>query len=185
VQEPPQPIPAQEIMPENLPEAWRGADETTALAISDALSAKMGKILPWITVRETVSTALNSRWLERSIDSGPVQSDYSGARALKICVRKDQPQQPKAPAEGPRSYTLTPPPQPGLLVAEADLSSDKLQDFDEILPEILTATAETHSNITLRLRMELTAASPLPTEAIEKINKLLQEVSEDLKLHSV
>ena len=91
LQAPPQPIPSRDIMPESLPEAWNGKDETTALAISDALSTKLRKVLPWITVREAIQSALNARWLERAADSGPL-SDYASVRAVKICQRKEQAQ---------------------------------------------------------------------------------------------
>src|SRR5258706_1304111 len=184
LQAPPQPIPSRDIMPESLPEAWNGKDETTALAISDALSTKLRKVLPWITVREAIQSALNARWLERAADSGPL-SDYASARAVKICQRKEQAQQqPEPRTEQPVTYAGLSSSQPGLLVAEAGLSVDELQDFYEKIGEILKAAAEINSKIAFRVRMELNASSQPPQDAVEKINKLLQEVSTELELRS-
>jgi hypothetical protein len=49
LQGPPQPIPARDVLPQTLPEAW-GGETTTALEIANALSTKVGKMLPWVTV---------------------------------------------------------------------------------------------------------------------------------------
>jgi hypothetical protein len=170
-------------MPENLPEAWNGKDEVTALAIVDALSTKLGKVLPWVTVRDAISTALNARWLERAADSGPL-TDYANARAVKICRRKEQTQSPKPVTEEPVTYAGISSSRPGLLIAEAGLSVNELQDFNEKIGEILKAAAEINSKIAFRVRMELKAPSQPPQDALEKINKLLQEVSTELELRS-
>jgi len=183
LQAPPQPIPSRDIMPENLPEAWNGKDEVTALAIADALSTKLGKALPWITVRDAIQSTLNARWLERAADSGPL-SDYTNARAVKICRRKEQAQSSKPVAEEPVVYTGIPSSRPGLLIAEAGLSVNELQDFSDKIGEILKAAAEINSKIAFRVRMELKAPSQPPQDALEKINKLLQEVSTELELRS-
>jgi len=181
LQAPPQPIQAKEIMPDNLPEAWNGKEETTALAISDALAAKIGKVLPWLTVRDAIDAAFKARWLERATDSGPL-ADYAGARGVKICLRKDkeQGQQPKPTHEEPLSYTPEPSPQSGLLVAEAILSSGEIQELSDNISEIVTTSVD--AGITFHLRVELGTKSQPSAETTEKINKLLQEVSEQLKL---
>jgi hypothetical protein len=71
-----------------------------------------------------------------------------------------------------------------LIVAEAGLSVNELQDFNEKIGEILKAAAEINSKIAFRVRMELKAPSQPPQDALEKINKLLQEVSTELELRS-
>ena len=127
----------------------------------------------------------NARWLERTMESGPLQCDYVGARALIISQRKEQPLPPKGISDGPRQYAPVPPPsRPGVITAEADLSSNELQDFNDNLPDILKAAAEMNSSVTFRLRMELTGTPQPSSEAIGKINRLLQEVSSKLKLVS-
>jgi Protein of unknown function (DUF499) len=185
-------IPAKNIMPTNLPEAWSGQEETTGAAISDALSIQAGKPLPWIIVREAISNAINARWLERSLDSGPVQCDYTGAPALKLSVRSEQREQPAGPkefADGSFQYTQVSSPspspaRPGVLTADAALSSNELQDLIDALPDILKAAANINASATFRLRVELTPASQPSPDEVESLNKLLQETSPKLKLTS-
>src|SRR5207244_6745178 len=111
---PPQPIPAREILPEDLPEAWSG-EITTALAIGNALSTKVGKMLPWITVREAIDGAFRSRLIERTDDSGGWPCGYEKARFVKICSPREQVQSPVS-SPPPEQYTPRPPSKPGLLV---------------------------------------------------------------------
>src|SRR6266852_4195402 len=85
LQRPPQPIPGKEILPQTLPEAWSG-ETTTAWEIANALSTKVGKMLPWITVREAIDGAFRARLLERTIDSGPWPCDYAGAKTVKVSL---------------------------------------------------------------------------------------------------
>jgi hypothetical protein len=56
LQAPPPPIAATDVLPANLPEAWT-AETATAREVADALSAKMGKALPWATVRAAIDGA--------------------------------------------------------------------------------------------------------------------------------
>src|SRR5215813_2211799 len=114
---PPQSVSALEVVEQNLPEAWSNGT-TTALAVSTALSKKVGKTLPWATVREALDGALRARLIERTLDSGPWPCDYVGAEAIKLQV----------PHEPEREYPHNPtPPQPGMLVAEAELRLNELQ----------------------------------------------------------
>ena len=57
---PPQSVSALEVVGQNLPEAL-GNRTTTALAVSTALSQKVGKTLPWATVRQALDGALRAR----------------------------------------------------------------------------------------------------------------------------
>src|SRR6185312_12017845 len=132
LQAPPRPLAGKDILPDNLPEAWNGNIETTALAIADALSTQIGKVLPWMIVRDAISAAFNARLVERSLDSGPWPCDYAGARAVKICQRQEQALPPKKVAEPPPSQSYTPTSSlPGVMVTEATLSIDQIQDLYE------------------------------------------------------
>ncbi|GAC1463048.1 MAG: hypothetical protein PVSMB2_27690 [Ktedonobacteraceae bacterium] len=111
LQAPPQPIHAREVMPDALPEAWNGQAETTALAISDALATKLGKVLPWAIVREAIDGTFKARWLERT--------------PMKAAV---------------------------------------------------------DAGISFKIRIELGTKAAPSTEAVDQINKLLQDVSKHLKL---
>ena len=170
LQAPPQPIPATDVLPMALSEAWSDAI-TTAQAIGEALSAKAGKILPWVTVREAIDGACRARMLERPIDSGPWPCDYGGAHAVKLKVPTGPQPQPLPP---PR---VTP---PGVLIAEAELRPNELQDLADQIGDI-TKAAVGHE-LKFMLRIELGGKTRPPEETIKAINEKLQEVSEDLEL---
>ena len=181
LQAPPQAIPGKEVLPENLPEAWGNREETTALAISNALSTKAGKALPWLIVRDALTTALNSRWLERTVDSGPWPCDYVGASAVKASMRKEK-TSPAGPASVPSSYTPTPSSRPDRLVAEANLSVYELQELNEQISALKRACTDAGLDPTFHLRIELHTSSQPAQEAVERINQILQEISGQLKL---
>ncbi len=167
---PPQPVSALEVVEHNLPDAWRNGT-TTALAVSTALSKKVGKTLPWATVRGALDGALRARLLERTPDSGPWPCDYVGAEALKLQV----------PHEPEREYphVLTPP-QPGMLVAEAELRLNELQDLADSIANIRQAAVG--FDLKFRLRLELSGLSRPPDDVVTKINLLLQDISAQLRL---
>jgi hypothetical protein len=169
---PPQSVSALEVVEQNLPEAWSNGT-TTALAVSTALSKKVGKTLPWATVREALDGALRARLIERTPDSGPWPCDYVGAEALKLQV----------PHEPEREYPLIDtPPQlvPGMLVAEAELRLNELQDLADSIASIRQAAVG--FDLKFRLRLELSGASRPPDDMVAKINLLLQDISEQLRL---
>jgi hypothetical protein len=160
------------VVEQNLPEAWSNGT-TTALAVSTALSNKVGKTLPWATVRQALDGALRARLLERMPESGPWPCDYVGAAALKLQV-------PHAPE---REYAHTPTPSqlaPGLLVAEAELRLNELQDLADAIANIRQAAVG--FDLKLRLRLELSGASRPPDDVVAKINLLLQDISAQLRL---
>ena len=161
---------ALEVVEHNLPEAWSNGT-TTALAVSTALSKKVGKTLPWATVREALDGALRARLLERTPDSGPWPCDYVGAEAVKL-------QAPHAPE---REYPPIPtPPQPGILVTEAELRLNELQDLADSIAGIRQAAVG--FDLKFRLQLELSGASRPPDDVVAKVNLLLQDISEQLRL---
>ena len=85
---PPQSVSALEVVEQNLPEVWSNGT-ATALAVSTALSNKIGRTLPWATVREALDDVLRARLLERTPDSGPWPCKYIGAEALKLQVPRE------------------------------------------------------------------------------------------------
>jgi hypothetical protein len=71
--------------------------------------------------------------------------------------------------------------QPAILVAEADLRPNEIQDLAERLPEIRKATAT--SNLKLHFRLELDGLGKAPAgETIAKLNELLTSISKQLVL---
>src|SRR5258708_31294214 len=82
---PPAIIPAAEILPETLPTAWPN-DETTALAVATALSQKAGKVLPWKTVRDTITGSLQARFTELVDGSIKWPCEYHAAQSIRLKV---------------------------------------------------------------------------------------------------
>ena len=172
LQPPPPPVPVTAVLPENLPEAWPGA-ETTALAVAGALSRMGGKPLPWATVREAIDGAIRARLLEKTIDSGPWPCDFSGAQYVKL----------RLPAEEVVAPPTPPPPLPpklGFKVAQAELRPHQIQDLAEIIGELVNATVG--YELVFRLRIELGGATELPEEVVQTVNRLLAGVAKDLQL---
>ena len=173
---PPKPIPANEVLPASLPEAWSG-EITTALDIANGLSTKVGKMLPWITVREAIDEAFRSRLLERTVDSGVWPCDYAGARSVKISLLRVQSPSLSTPIvrEPERPMFAS-----GVLAVEAPLRVDEIQNLNDVVGDLTKATVGL--NLQFTLRMELGPASQVSDETRAKVNELLAEVSDKLKL---
>jgi hypothetical protein len=71
--------------------------DPAALALSVALSKKLGKNLPWPTVRDAIDGALRARLLERSVDSGAWPGEFTGAEVVKLQIPKVSPPPPPPP----------------------------------------------------------------------------------------
>src|SRR5258708_21779754 len=108
LQLPPTPLSAKDVIPDNLPEAWKGNVETTALEIADALSTKAGKALPWIIVRDALTAAFNASFVESAYGQWPC--DYAGAGMVRLSQPNNQ---SPHPPNGPRDpFPPTHPPEP-------------------------------------------------------------------------
>jgi hypothetical protein len=161
LQPPPSPISASDVLPANLADAWAG-DVTTAHAISEALSAKVARPLPWATVRSAIDAALQGRLLERTVDSGPWPCDYAGTREVRVRV--------------PES-----PPPPDVLVASTYLKPAQVQDLADVIGDV--GNAAVGHNLKILVRIEVGAVGNRPPEAIvAKINSKLGGVSKDFKI---
>jgi hypothetical protein len=168
LQAPPSPIAAADLLPENLPAAWQD-EVATALNISDALSTKAGRVLPWITVRRAIDGALSGRLLERVAGQWP--TDYSNAQSITLRVPAERPAVPPP---------LPPPPRPGVRIAEAELRPNQIQDLADSLGELIESAAGHELRFTLRVELE--SVDSLSEDVVEKITSVLVEVSEDLAL---
>jgi hypothetical protein len=78
-------IPAAEILPENLPTAWQD-DETTALAVATTLSQRVGKVLPWKTVRDVITESLQARFTELVDSSAKWPCEFHAAQSIRLKV---------------------------------------------------------------------------------------------------
>jgi hypothetical protein len=165
---PPQPIDVTSMTPDQLPAAWEG-NQTTALGLSNQLSVRAGKALPWPVVRDAIDGAIRARLLERTADSGPWPCPLSGAAAVKLHRPKNVPMPPPPP-----------PPKPGTFTAESELQSQELMDLADLLGEALKASVP--NTLKLSVRLEL-GGEPKATEAkVKAINAILAKVKKGLEL---
>ena len=161
---PPDPISVQEFMEAEIPDAWKDR-KTNALALATALSNKREVNLPWHTVKTAISGAIQVKWLALSEESADWPCDFSGARHVLLEIPQE---------------IHDPPPPSGLLVAEADLEAHGIQDLADQIPDITTAAVGT--GLKFNIRIEFGGETRPDPEAVEKINELLAEVDDTLKL---
>ncbi len=173
---PPAIIAAAEILPENLPDAWKGAT-ASGLAIATALSVKAGKTLPWKTVSDVISSALQARFVELLPESQQWPCGFASAQFVKFKV-----------AVGGTGAAGGLPGGEGrgeskMLVASAELESAQVQELGDIIPKLLTIKTKMNVPLRFQVRVELGdgKTSP-PAEAVKQANALLKNVKEDLQL---
>lgn len=114
---------------------------------------------------------IKARLLEKTIDSGPWPCYLSGAQNVRLRVPEMGPPPPPPPP---------PPRKPGVKVAEADLRPHEIQDLADVVGDL--AGAAVGYELTFRLRIELGGESDLPDEVVDKINQIVNSISENLKL---
>lgn len=71
-------------------------------------------------------------------------------------------------------------PKPGVLVAEAELATNEIQDLAEVIGNIRSAAAG--HELKFRLRIELGSPTHPPAEVVEKVDEILADVSSSLQL---
>jgi len=97
---------------------------------------------------------------------------------LTLSLPREQP--PPAPAPLSTTVREAVPAATGTLVAEADMQDFELQDLAEQVGNLMKETV----GLTLRfhLRIELGPALQVPETTLAKVNGLLEDVSEKLRL---
>ena len=117
-----------------------------------------------------MSGAIQANWLALSEESGDWPCDFSGAQHVLLEI-------PQEIHEPDRPY----PPKPaGVVVAEADLEAHGIQDLADQIPAITEAAIGT--GLKFNIRIEFGGETRPDPEAVEKINQLLAEVDDTLKL---
>ena len=159
---PPEPVAPQDLTQEALPVAW-SANRTSGLALTQALGQKRSAMVPWGVVREGIAAAVNARWLVQTEDSGPIKCTYDQAR--RVILEK--------PKIGPR-----PKPPPGAIPVTVELDSTQMQDLADRASELLAAVGAAE----LRFGVRVKASDEVADEARERVNEILGEVSQGLKL---
>jgi len=171
---PPQPIPAPEILSENMPTAWKSG-KSTALSIHTALSNKAGAILPWKTVRQAITDALRASFIELEEGSSwPCDQIESKRVTLKessgIIIDEGE----KSGEETKGAFALS---------AIAELEPSQIQDLGDIIPKLLDIKAKKGFPIKFRVQIMVGEGDEKPDEVTQqKINDLLSGVDSDLEL---
>jgi hypothetical protein len=174
---PPAVIPAAEILPENLPDAWK-EEETTALAISTVLSQKAGKVLPWKTVRDAVGAALQARFAELVEGSAkwPCEMHAAGTVRLKVA------------ASGGAGFSGTGGTGSGaasskVLSASAYLEPSQIQDLADLVPRLLELKAKSKVPIQFRIQVDVGDGKTVPPKTVAaEVTQVLSEISGELQL---
>lgn len=172
VQAPPVPIPPIELLPQITPAAWTD-NATTGQVLAVAISKRVGKVMPWITVREAVEGALRARMIERLPDSGPWPCDYAGSSNLRLRVAVGGPTPPPTPP--------TPPPsRPGTRFGEARLQPSQIQDLADVIGDLLKARKE--CDLAFTVRVEVTGKETPADVVIQELNRVLWGVSDGFQI---
>ncbi len=161
----PLPVPkVNELTEEGLPTAWKDK-KTTALALSIALATKFGRPYPWPVLQQAIDDAIRARWIELAEDSGRWPCDSGSASVVKLTV----------PRDGVIASTPDRPSTPRVTLNYTDA-----QELLEVLPSIVKATAGVQLRI--HLQIELQADGSVDPEMVRALNKLLAQVTPDLRL---
>ena len=160
VHPPPDRVEPRHLTEEEVPTAWSDK-RTNGLALTQALCQKRASPVPWGMVREGIGDAVQARWLELVKDSGPVDCTYD--QAVQVVLEK------------PKVGTKPPPPPKH---APAVLDTGQVQDLADRVPDLLGAVGAAE----LRFGVSVSAKGELGDEARNRVNEVLAEVSEDLKL---
>ena len=143
---PPERISVDELMAESIPDAWKDS-KTNALAIATALSTRRGMTLPWSTVQAAIEDGIRARWIELSDEGASWPCDLAGAQhaLLQVPPPSEQIRDGEGKPYGPK-------PQ-GLLIAEAVLEANGIQDLADQIPDI--AKAAVGNDLKFNVRVEL------------------------------
>ncbi|MBM3883537.1 MAG: ATP-binding protein [Verrucomicrobia bacterium] len=171
---PPAVLPA-DILPANLPTAWKDG-ATTALSIASALSQKQGATLPWKTVHDVIQAGLSARFVELTDGSGAWPCDFPAAQTVKLKLPAQQP----TPATGGLAlYDAT----AKLLIGSTELEPAQLQDLAELAPDLLEIKAQTGVPIRFHLRLEAGDGKERPApKAADKLNAVLAKLKKDFSV---
>ncbi|MCY4286579.1 MAG: DUF499 domain-containing protein [Thiotrichales bacterium] len=166
------PLAVDQLTKDAVPEAWTEG-ETNALALSAALSVRVGAPVPWPVLCRAIDDALGTRWLEQGPDSGPWPCEAAGASA----VRLKQPDARKDVSEQKGDYVRTP---KGAHTGGAILEPNELQDLSDALPEVVKAAAGVP--LQFHVRITLGDGSDVPSETVTSLNELLEGIKSDFRL---
>ena len=149
-----------DLMPSSIPDAWP-EEKANALAIATALSNMRGVDLPWSSVQTAIESAIQTRWLELSKESAEWPTDLAGAQ--HVVLQAPTTDSIRDPDGKPNEQLRL-----GMLVAEAPLEANGIQDLADQIPGITQAAVG--SELKFNVRIELGGDTAPDPEVVEKIN---------------
>jgi hypothetical protein len=161
---PPPVVPVADLLPDSLPSLWSAGD-CTAHQLHTALSIKLGRTLPWTTVRSAIDDAFRVGLLERTVDSKDWPTDLGGASSVKLRAI-----QSKAPA--PRMSEPI-----GAKVATSELAVSEVQDLADQVDAIRAAAAG--QKLTFQVTIKVGDGEPPPDSVVEALNGILSSIKGD------
>jgi len=157
---PPAPISTSDLLPGQLSSAWSGED-TTAHLLHGALSAKAGKPLPWMPVRQALEDGFRLGLFERTLESGPWPCDLGGASAVKMRLVKGGVRETPVTAYGAKAAT-------------AELETHEVQDLADQIDELRQVTAG-HA-LHIKVTVEFGEAGKVEREVVDRVNAILSKI---------
>ena len=178
---PPPIISATAILPENLVSAWTDG-ATNALAIATALSQQEGHTLPWKTVKDVISGALQARFIVLEEGSAPWPCEMPAANTVKLKVA--EPGATGGGADGEGGGWTVKETASKKLVAQAELEPSEVQDLGDLIPSLLEIKNKANTPLVFRVRIEVGDGENDPdAESANAVSELLESIREDFKLH--
>jgi hypothetical protein len=161
---PPATVSAADLLPDKLPAAWSG-DTATGEHMRSALSADLGRPLPWVIVQKALDQAFQLGVLERTLDSGAWPCDLGGAASVRVRRRfgVSEPLSPPLPPSDGKTGT-------------AVLEPHELQDLADVIDQLIAAAAG--HELILRVAVELHREGGASAEAVAGVNAVLEKVKE-------
>ena len=166
------PLMVDQLTQNSVPEAWKNG-QTTALALSVALSTKIGRPIPWTILRRAIDDAIKARWIEVAASSSVWPCEMAAASTVTLM-------QPSA-AGGMQEPGYTPKPK-GVYTSTAMLQPAALQDLVDILPDVVKAAAGV--SLQFQLQVALGNGEEIGAGKVEEINKLLESVTPELRVRA-
>jgi hypothetical protein len=158
---PPAQMPSVDLLPAQLAAAWSG-DASNANLIHAALSAKLGKPLPWCRTAQALDEAFRLGLIERTLDSAGWPSDLGGSPAVRLRVGANKGKEPP-----PDKHF-------GSMTASAELELHEVQNLSDQLDALRDATAG-HA-LRFKVTLELGENAQVKPSVVDKVNAILREV---------
>ncbi len=172
LQTPPDPVASAEILPENLPDAWKD-ERATGLSILTALSAKKDMQLPWNSIRDVLNHALQARFVDLDSASESWPCEVHAAKFATFAAIQDV---AGASTTGGTGGGHIP---PKVLIALSELDPSQIQDLGDELPRLLELKSKYGVPIRFQIRIELGDGEQVPDQEVSaKANEVLSSVKD-------